>query len=106
MPKKEEIDVNQNPKFLYHLTQKYMLDYVKTRGKKEDRIWYAKLGLSSQKKVTRAGRTFDVLDVQKVREEFAKRFFPNLLDRKNSGTKKATYVDELKKLLEAAEAEK
>ena len=106
MSKKEELAINENPKFLYQLTQNYMLGYVKERGTKEDRIWYAKLGLANQKEVTRAGKTFTVLDIQKVREEFAGRFFSNLLERKKNGTKKPTYMDELKALLTEAEAEK
>ncbi len=105
MAKKEELDVKKDPKFLYQLTQNYMLGYVKERGTKEDRVWYAKLGLANQRKISRAGKDFEVLDIQKVREEFAKRFFPNLLDRKKNGTKKPTYKDELEALLAEAEAE-
>ena len=105
MSKKEELDVQQNPQFLYQLTQNYMLGYVKARGTKEDRVWYAKLGLANQKKVTRAGKDFEVLDIQKVREEFVKRFFPNLLERKKNGAKKPTYKNELEALLAEAEAE-
>lgn len=104
MAKKPELDVHEDPKFLYQLTQSYMLKFVKERGNKEDRIWYAKLGLDSQKEVTRSGKTFMVLDVTTVRNEFAKRFFPYLLEKKPSATKKS-YTDELKELLAAAEAE-
>ncbi len=105
MAKKEELSVKENPKYLYQLTQKYMLDYVRERGTKEDRIWYAKLGIDNQVSVTRAGKTFDVLDVKTVREKFAERFFNYLLDKNNKNTKKPSYVEQLKQLLEEAEAE-
>ncbi len=103
--KKEELSISENPKYLYQLTQKYMLGYVKERGTKEDRIWYAKLGIENQIPITRAGKTFDVLDIKTVREKFADRFFDYLLDNSKKNTKKESYVDQLKKLLEEAEAE-
>ena len=50
--KKIELDAKtQDPTFMYHLTQKYMKDYVMSRGTKEDQIWYCKLVLANKKKV-------------------------------------------------------
>ena len=99
--KKIELDAKtQDPKFMYHLTQKYMKDYVQVRGTKEDQIWYYKLVLANKKKVKRGKAEFDVLDLTKVRKAFAKRFFEELGKK---GPKKPTYFDEIEKLLKELE---
>lgn len=98
---KVELDAaKENPKFLYHLTQKYMKDYVQKKGTVEDQIWYYKLVLASKKQVTRGDATFDVLDLTKVRKEFVSRFFPGLGERKAN---KPSYFDEIEKLLKELE---
>ena len=100
--KKEVVELNaakEDPKFLYHLTQKYMLDYVQKRGTVADQKWYYKLVLANKKKVERGGKTFDVLDQTKVRKEFAKKFFPDLLKK----AKKDSYFDKIEALLKGLE---
>ena len=100
--KKVELDAKtQDPQFKYHLTQKYMLEYVEARGTVEDRIWYYKLVLDSKKAVTRGGKTFDTLDLAKVRDAFADRFFKGLGQKKS---KKPSYFEDIEKRLKELEA--
>lgn len=96
--KKVELDAKtQDPQYLYHLTQKYMLDYVENRGTTKDQKWFYELVLASKKTVKRGESEFDVLDTTKVRKEFAKRFFPDLGKRDK---KKESYFDIIAKRLE------
>ena len=94
----KELDAaTEDPKFMYHLTQTYMKEYVQKRCSKEDQIWFYKLVLGSKKEVTRGGKTFEVLDQTKVRQAFAEKFFSNLLDKKSKS--KPSYFDEIAALL-------
>lgn len=99
--KKIELDPKtQDPKFMYHLTQEYMKGYVQAKASKADQIWFYKLVLSEEgkKQVTRGGKTFDVLDQTYVRNAFAKKFFPELLENKKKKGK-PSYFDEIAALL-------
>ena len=106
MAKKQELKFTEIPEYLYQLTQNFMYDYVANKGTTDDQIWFAKLGLANQKKIERAGKEFEVLDIQEVRKQFAARFFPNLVDNKPKGSKKKSYKSKLEELLAKAEAAK
>ncbi len=107
MAKKEELKYNETPKFLYQLTQNFMYDYVENLGTPDDQIWFAELGLKHQKPIERAGKKFEVLDIQEVRKAFAKRFFPELdPDNKVKVSSKKTYKEKLEEMLAKAKAAK
>lgn len=102
--KKKELDAKtEDPKYLYHLTQKYMTDYVDARGTIDDQIWWYELVLQSKKQVTRGDSEFTVLDLSKVRKAFAERFFSNL-GKKES--KKPSIFDIAEKRLAELKASK
>lgn len=93
-----ELDAKtQDPKYLYHLTQKYMLDYVNARGTNEDVIWYCELVLKNKKKVKRGDKEFEVLDLTPVRKAFVERFFDDNFGKANK--KKDSYFDIVAKRL-------
>lgn len=96
--KKVELDPKtQDPKFLYHLTQPYMMEYVKAKCNDADKEWFAKLILANKKTVKRGDSSFTALDQTKVRKEFAKKFFPELLNTKKKA--RPSIFDEAEALL-------
>lgn len=107
MTKKEELKYTEKPQYLYQLTQKFMYDYVEHMGTVDDQIWFAELGLANQKKIERAGKEFEVLDIQEVRKQFAARFFDYLVDEnKPKANKKKSYKSKLEEMLAKAKAAK
>ena len=99
--KKKELDpATEKPEFLYQLTQNFMLGYIKQESiPKKDKKWFVDLCKANKKEVTRGKATFEVLDISPVRKEFAKKYFPDLAEKKKAGKKKS-FFDELDELLD------
>ena len=98
--KKKELDPKtETPKYLYQLTQKFMLGYIQQdsvpKAKKRE---FAKMCLANKKEVTRGKTTFTVLDATPVRKWFAGEFFPDLLKKKKTKTE-PSFFDQIKELL-------
>ena len=100
--KNTEIPYTQVPEFKYQITQKYMLDYVENTKGPEDWIWYADLCDASQKEVTRGNKTFESLDIEKVRTAFIDRYFIDTFEAKKK-TAKPTYKKKINDLRKKAE---
>ena len=102
MTKKEALNpLTDKPQSLSDLTLNYMLGYIKAKGSKEDKKWYA------EKVKSYWGKKFNnlskkeieaVTDIPALRRDFADRFFPNLLSKKRGKTKKS-YLDMVNELL-------
>ena len=100
---KTELSWDKDPEFLYQITKSYMQGYVENRGTLDDQIWYYQLVLDhNAKPVTRGSKTFNVLDIQYVRDEFVKRFFDEKFNGEGAKKNKRSYADEIKEKLEAA----
>ena len=97
--KKELNPLTDTPEFLYQLTQDFMLGYMKQdKISKADKKWFVSLCKDNKKKIKRGDAEFEVLDASPVRKEFAKKYFPNLIEKKKSGKKKS-FFDELEELI-------
>lgn len=97
------IDLKANPpKAIPSLTKDAMLHYIKTYGTKEDKIWYVELCKANtiEKKNNITKEMGEGLDISKIRKEFAKRFFPHLLEEKKAKSKAKSYMDLVNALLE------
>lgn len=88
------------PETKTELTKANMLKYIKTHGSDEDKKWFVELMEDNrlQKTSNINGSVVNGYDLPKVREAFAKRFFPEL-SKKKSKAKRPTFEDELKDLL-------
>lgn len=102
MAKKKRLNaLTDTPSSLSDLTLDYMYDYVKAKGTKADKVWFAKTveGLWGKKYNNLAKAEIEgITDIPALRKEFADRFFPNLLDRKKKKDGES-YLDKVKKLL-------
>lgn len=105
MPKNKEINYTEQPKYLYQLTQDFMLAYIENMASPDDQIWFSDLVEASQKTVTRGNKTFTATDTQKVRDAFARKFFKYLVEKK-SNNHKPSYVDKVRELRKKAEEQK
>ena len=100
---KKVIDLKANPpKSIPNLTKDAMFHYVKNYGTKEDKVWYVNLCNANtiEKKNNLTNEMGEGLDISKIRKEFAKRFFPNLLEEKKTKSKTKSYMDLVNSLLE------
>lgn len=97
---KTKIDLKANePKNLASLTKDAMLAYIKTCPK-EDKKWYKALCNANlvEKTNNLTKEKYITPDISVVRKEFAKRFFPSLLQEKKTKTKTQSYMDEVNAL--------
>jgi oligoribonuclease (3'-5' exoribonuclease) len=100
---KKVIDLKANPpKSIPNLTKDAMFQYVKNYGTKDDKVWYVNLCNANtiEKKNNLTNEMGEGLDISKIRKEFAKRFFPNLLEEKKTKSKTKSYMDLVNSLLE------
>jgi translation initiation factor 1 (eIF-1/SUI1) len=88
------------PKSKAELTKVNMLKYVKAYGTDEEKKWFVDLMEENRrKKISNIdGSEVNGYDLPKVREEFAKKFFPDL-SKKKAKPKKPTFEEELEALL-------
>lgn len=94
-------DLKENPPTqLPHLTKDAMLSYVKNYGTNEDIDWYIDLCEKNliTKKNNLTNENITTPDIRVLRKEFAKRFFPNLLEEKKTTTKAQSYMDRVRAL--------
>ena len=91
------VDLKANPpKAIPNLTQDAMLYYIENYGTNEDIDWYVELCIESKtEKKNNKGELVEGLDISKVRKEFAKRFFPSLLEEKKAKSKPQSYMDKV-----------
>jgi len=88
----------KTPKTKRDITKSFMLSYIK--GKKisdEDRKWFASICLENEVEKTNnlTKEKYNDIDIPKVRDEFIKKFFPEMLNQK-----KISFIDEMKKIAE------
>ena len=100
--KKEPLNpITDTPKSLADVTLKFMYDYISVNGAKKDKEWFCERVSSywGKKYNNLAKREIEgVTNIPALRREFALRFFPQLVDRKQTPNKK-TYLDMVKDLL-------
>jgi hypothetical protein len=99
---KTKIDLTTTePKNLTSLTKDAMLDYIIAKGTKEDKKWYAELcNANLQWKTNNLTKEkYQTPNLTVVREQFAKRFFPNLTQKKKAKSKAQSYMDKVNALL-------
>lgn len=100
---KKVVDLKANPpKAIPNLTKDAMLHYIKNYGTKEDKVWYVNLCKSNiiEKKNNLTNEMSEGFNISAIRKEFAKKFFPNLLEEKKTKTKTQSYAAMLDALLE------
>ena len=101
MPKIHDLNLNK-PTKKTELNKQSMLKYIRDNGSDEDKKWFVEL-MEANKENKKNNLTHEVItgyNIPKVRNEFAKRFFPNLLEKKKSvKSKKPTFEEELKALI-------
>jgi hypothetical protein len=91
------------PKKKSELTKESMLLYMKDKSvSKDEKIWFFNLMESNRKeKVNNLTHETGIgYDLTKIREEFAKKYFPELYSTKKKYNKAKTFEDRLKELLE------
>lgn len=94
------------PKKKSELTKHSMLKFIKENGTAEDKVWFFDLMNANviKKKSNLTGDVIEGYDIPKVREEFAKKFFPEISNqaknKKKTSTKTMSFKDELKALVE------
>ena len=97
------IDLKENPPTsIPNLTKYSMGYYIRDYGTKEDKAWFVNL-CKTHTKVMQNNLTkemIETLDISFVRREFAKRFFPFLLEEKKAKSKAQSFNDFLDTLLE------
>ncbi len=94
--------VNEVPTTVNQLTKDYMLGYIKSHGNSDDKQWFKKL-INENQKEKKNNLTKEIilgLDIINIRKEFAKRFFPNLVNNTNKKKKSsvASFIDEVNSL--------
>lgn len=92
------VDLKETPpKAIPSLTKDAMLHYIDNYGNAEDIEWYINLCQAStmEKKNNLTNEMVEGLDISKVRKEFAKRFFPSLLEEKKAKSKSQSYMDKV-----------
>ena len=98
---KKIVDLKETPpKSIPNLTLQAMAHYVKNYCEKEDKVWYVNLCKSNVvAKKSGEDQTTEGFDISKIRKEFAKKFFPELLKEKKAKTKTQSYMDLLDDIL-------
>lgn len=87
------------------LTKDNMLKYIKTYGSDDDKLWFVNLMKNNKqyKKNNLTGEVVEGYDLSKIREEFAKKFFPSISkeakDSSKKKSKKLSFEDELNALI-------
>lgn len=108
MPAKIDLKLNP-PSDKRALTKENMLSYVKTYGTDEEKRWFKKLMKDNavKKKNNLTGDVSDTYNFVIVREEFAKKFFPDISKKgkkeakkkEGKGSKKPSFAEELENLI-------
>lgn len=102
-----KIDLKLNPpKDKRALTKENMLDFIKKYGNDEDKSWFKGLMKSNVLKKTSNldGKEVTTYNFEVVREDFAKRFFPEISKKgkkeakQKETKKKPTFEEELENL--------
>ena len=87
------------------LTKDNMLKFIKLHGSEADKKWFVELMTSHKVKKTNnlTGNEVEGYDLPKIREAFARKFFPTISSKAKSESKKSSkklsFEDELKALL-------
>lgn len=87
--------LTENPTKKTQLTKDFMLAYIKAKGTEKDKHWFKELvkECTIEKENKLKGKNIvKGLDMKTMRNEFAERFFPNLL------IKTSSFFDEVEKL--------
>lgn len=87
------------PKNKIEITKDFMADYMRLVASPEDIVWFKELVSKEENqkeyKNSLNGTTYKDIDIQKVRFEFANRFFPYLNKKKKE---KLTFIDSIMNL--------
>ena len=94
MAQQKKIDLRTSPKTLPDLTKDYMLTYIEKKGKDEDKQFFIDLVNAN---VTKTEKGKDSFNWKVIRTEFAKRFFPSLVEEKKK-EKKLTFLEKVNAL--------
>lgn len=105
---KKVMNVNEPITNKTQLTKEFMYEYVKQQKNKEDAEWFVNLMRSNEKEVilnsskakSEKGKSYNYV---LIREEFAKRFFPEISSEKKKAARKS-FDDELEELLKSFDA--
>lgn len=88
MAKQKLNPLTDTPTSLADLTKDFMLNYVKTKGTEKDKEWFKKTAnkykTEKENRVGNGGKCFGISDIKALRQEYAERFFPQLLKSKNN----------------------
>lgn len=74
------------PRRKTELTKDFMLAYIKAKGTEEDKIWFkekVKQYTVEKDNKLRGEKKIKGLEITALRDEFAERFFPNLIKSKD-----------------------
>jgi len=99
---KVKVDLKVTPPTnLTSLTKDAMLDYIISYGTKEDKKWYVELCNANlvEKENNLTKKKSVSPNLTEIRKEFAKRFFPSLLEEKKPKSKAQSYMDKVNALL-------
>lgn len=99
------------PKNKTVLDKESMLDYVLNHKTKEEQKWFVEL-LDNNKKIKKnnldGGKEYEGYDLAIIREEFAKRFFPDISEKGRAKARPAkkqnTFEDKLEQLRKSLES--
>ena len=94
----------EKPDKITRITEKYMFDYIENKGSAEDVEWFAEICEKHPEKKMKNGVEYTGIKVPDVRKEFAKRFFSELVEKKEDIP--VSIGDKLKRLRENAKANK
>lgn len=85
------------PNSLTPITKKFMVGYIVGKGTEEDLKWFKRFCNSHviKKKNNLTGKMIDAVDIKAVRHEFAKRYFPYLLNTQKVSKSFLDLVNEL-----------
>lgn len=88
MAKQKLNPLTDTPTSLADLTKDFMLNYIKVKGTEKDKEWFKKTAnkykTEEENRVGNGGKCFCISDIKALRQEYAERFFPQLLKSKNN----------------------
>lgn len=96
--------IGEKPDKITRITEKYMFDYIENFGTADDVEWFAEICEENTEKKMKNGVEYTGIKVSVVRKEFAKRFFSELVEKKDDTP--VSIGDKIKILKENAKSNK
>lgn len=99
------VDLSLNPpKSKRELTKMNMIKYVSENGSAEDKAWFKQLcndnKLNKKNNLKKGAEIIEGYNMPKIREEFAKRFFPEISSANKKQTKAKKKTKSFSEMLE------